>query len=223
MYGGLLTTTSTVPARSSKAVPEVAQAQVDAGAGQVGASPSRGRARPSRRRARAPRGPRRRRPWRWHRSRCRGRRRRGARASTACSIAQPASSSVSGRGTKTPGPTASSTWRKYARPVRCWSGSRRARRATRASYVLGVAVGDLVDEDEPAPVGAEHVREQRLGVVPGLATPTSARRRTASRRGLPPVHCVIPGRRRASRASRSASTAESSTGWRSPSSTASRL
>ena len=45
------------------------------------------------------------------RARCRGRRRPATRARPACSIAQPASSSVSGRGTKTPGPTSSVTCR----------------------------------------------------------------------------------------------------------------
>src|SRR5918994_915546 len=52
----------------------------------------------------------------------------------AASIAAPAVISVSGRGTNTPGPTATSTYRNAALPVRCCSGSRAARRATSASY-----------------------------------------------------------------------------------------
>src|ERR1700722_7074505 len=40
------------------------------------------------------------------------------------SIAQPVITSVSGRGTKTPGPTSSSRYLKYAWPVMCCSGSR---------------------------------------------------------------------------------------------------
>ncbi len=45
------------------------------------------------------------------------------------SMAQPVITSVSGRGTKTPGPTASSVYLKWVRPVMCWSGSRASRRA----------------------------------------------------------------------------------------------
>ena len=110
MYGGLQITTSTVPARSSKAVGHVAEPQVDAGAGQVALGPGVGGrveldgVHPG---AAAPR---RRPPWRSRPSPVHEvdhDRLRPARA--ACSIAQPASSSVSGRGTKTPGPTASST------------------------------------------------------------------------------------------------------------------
>src|ERR687897_1826445 len=52
----------------------------------------------------------------------------------AASIAAPAVISVSGRGTNTPGPTATSTYRNAARPVRWCSCSRAARRATSASY-----------------------------------------------------------------------------------------
>src|SRR3984885_15266626 len=40
------------------------------------------------------------------------------------SMAQPVITSVSGRGTKTPGPTSSSRYLKYAWPVMCCSGSR---------------------------------------------------------------------------------------------------
>ena len=46
----------------------------------------------------------------------------------AISTPQPASTSVSGRGTNTPGPTARSRCRNGAVPVRCCSGTRRARR-----------------------------------------------------------------------------------------------
>ena len=44
------------------------------------------------------------------------------------SIAQPVITSVSGRGTNTPGPTSSSRYLKYAWPVMCCSGSRFSRR-----------------------------------------------------------------------------------------------
>ena len=224
MYGGLLTTTSTVPARSSKAVGEVAEPQVDAGAGQVdrrvavGALVHLDRVHP---RAGHLVGDA---PSRWRPSRCRGRRPPARRDALACSTAQPASSSVSGRGTKTPGPTTSSTWRKWALPVRCCSGSRAARRATRASYAA-------------ASLGRRRRRRARAGRgrcrargpaasrrrPRGLATPASARRRTASASEVAAPHGVTHGPTAASRASRSASTAESRTGWRSPSSTASRL
>ena len=53
--------------------------------------------------------------------------------SASASMAQPVITSVSGRGTKTPGPTSTSTRRKWARPVRCCSGTRSARRATSRS------------------------------------------------------------------------------------------
>src|SRR5712692_8469401 len=51
-------------------------------------------------------------------------------------MAQPVITSVSGRGTKTPGPTSSSVYRKWVSPVMCWSGSRASRRAT-SSQNLG--------------------------------------------------------------------------------------
>ena len=57
----------------------------------------------------------------------------GSSASRARSTAQPATSSVSGRGTKTPGPTYSCTWRKPVEPVRCCNGSRATLRASSAS------------------------------------------------------------------------------------------
>src|SRR5690606_14914578 len=49
-------------------------------------------------------------------------------------LAQPASNSVSGRGTNTPGPTANSRCPNPAVPVRCWSGTRCARAATNWRY-----------------------------------------------------------------------------------------
>src|SRR5262249_33158395 len=52
------------------------------------------------------------------------------------SIAQPVMTSVSGRGTNTPGPTSSSTYLKQAVPMMCCSGSRASRRAT-SSQNLG--------------------------------------------------------------------------------------
>ena len=112
MYGGLATTTSTVPSRSGNAVGHVALPQVDPGAGEVahrpavgalveldGVHPGLGHLGGDRQRdgtgpgaevdddgfAAAPRA-----------------------TARAASTAQPASTSVSGRGTKTPGPTASS-------------------------------------------------------------------------------------------------------------------
>src|SRR6266699_2696063 len=52
------------------------------------------------------------------------------------SSAHPVMTSVSGRGTKTPGPTSRSRYLKYAVPVMCCSGSRASRRAT-SSQNLG--------------------------------------------------------------------------------------
>ena len=51
----------------------------------------------------------------------------------AASMAAPATSSVSGRGTKTPAPTASATLRNQTRPVRCCTGVPAQRSATNCS------------------------------------------------------------------------------------------
>ena len=157
-----------VPSRSSNAVGDVAEAQVDAGAGEVALGPGVGA--PRRAPPRAPRRP-------GTSSATPGDRagagaqvdHHGAAPSSArarCSIAQPASTSVSGRGTNTPGPTASSRWRKPAPPVRCWSGSRAARRATRASYALAPGRRRRRRRATAAAASsAEHVRQQLVGVV----------------------------------------------------------
>ena len=84
------------------------------------------------------------------------------------SIASCATTSVSGRGTNTPGPTRSSRWRKGATPVMCCSGSRAARRTIellercRGRGVERVAAhhGRL----HRAAAEAEHVPGQQLGV-----------------------------------------------------------
>ena len=111
MYGGLATTTSTVPSSSAERVGDVAEPEVDAGA-RPGCAAAYANAvvvelDGVHRALRAPRG---RPPARSRPSRC-------TRSTTtgccdlqrvAASIAQPASTSVSGRGTNTPGPTARS-------------------------------------------------------------------------------------------------------------------
>ena len=155
----------------------VALAQVDAGAGQVARRPGVGAPRRARRRGPAPRAPRRRRPWRSRPSRCTGRPRPGARARGPASTAQPASSSVSGRGTKTPGPTASSTWRKPATPVRCCSGSRAARGARPGRRTPRRVRGrHLVDERQPARVVPRTWASSSAASCSGLATPASRSR-----------------------------------------------
>ena len=88
---------------------------------------------------------------------------------------------------------------------------------------LGLLVADVVDEHEPAAVGAEHVGQQGLGV--GLRAGDAGLGQTAYGLGqqVAAPHVNHSWATAARRASRSASTAESMTGWRSPSSTASRL
>ena len=98
-------------------------------------------------------------------------------------------------------------------PVRCWSGSRAARRATRASYSSTAAAATSSTSASRERVDAEDVGEQLCGVVlgagdPGLAQPgggavgepTSGRRSALTRSSA------------SSRAARSASTQESMTG-----------
>ena len=148
--------------------------------------------------------------------------RRRRRADRACSIAHPASSSVSGRGTKTPGPTASSTWRNAAVPVRCCSGSRAARRVEQ-----GVVRAPLPRRRGRRPAAA--CRAARRARAPGGAR-RRARARRRRRRGAAAAASrrawlgrTLSASRAASRAAMSASTQESRTGSRSPSSTWSRL
>ena len=223
MYGGLQVTTSTVPARSSNAVGHVALAQVDPGAGEVAHRPTVRRlveldrvhasaAGTSSAIALATA------PDPVHRSTTTGAPSAHRRH---CSIAQPASSSVSGRGTKTPGPTASSTWRKYAVPVRCCSGSRAARRATSASYSSSAEDATSSTSTSRDRVVPSTCDEQLGSVVVGAGHPGGpqhARWRPAGAVATTD-HCSSAS----SRVARSASMQESRTGWRSPSSTWSRL
>ncbi len=82
-----------------------------------------------------------------------------------------------------------------------------------------VTVGDLVDEHEAAAVDLEDVGQQDLGV--GLGAGDAGVGQPAD--GLGDERAPLHSATAASRASRSASTADSITGWRSPSSTTSRL
>ena len=100
----------------------------------------------------------------------------------ACSIAQPASSSVSGRGTKTPGPTASSTWRKRGRAgqvlERLAGGAAGDQRVVRLGARASVTSST---SGSRAAVGAEDVGEQRRRRRrSGLATPASREPATAA-------------------------------------------
>ena len=77
-------------------------------------------------------------------------------------MAQPVITSVSGRGTNTPGPTSSSRYLKYARPVMCWSGSRFSRRPmSDPEPGVELRVGHRV---QLAALDVVHVRRDDLGV-----------------------------------------------------------
>ena len=208
MYGGLATTTSTGPARSAShpgvGADGVTEPQVD---------PAGGRSASMLRRAQACAGgssstattaggrhlggdrERDRPPSPVHRSTTSGRAAVGQRPAPASSIASPATTSVSGRGTKTPGPTASSRSRNGAPPVRCCSGTRRARAATSSSNRPRGRVGGRHAPRSDAPGRA------RRGVSAEQRGPRAARRRAA--RGWATPACGQPAPRR-SRQRRSA-------------------
>ena len=133
---------------------------------------------------------------RGRRSRCRGRRRRARGRPAQRSIAQPASCSVSGRGTNTPGPTASSRCRNGARPVRCCSGTRSARWSTSAANRAAGLGGHVVEGEQRGARHAEHCGQQQLGVHPrrvdaGLGEPARGAgqqlRVTGTLRSRPPA------------------------------------
>ena len=138
--------------------------------------------------------------------------------------ARSTSSSVSGRGTKTPGPTSSSSPRKYARPVRCCSGTRLGALGDEVRIPLRRL--DPTEDHEPpgladvlaAQVGGEVQGVDRGGLDAGLGEGHGARRRT--RRSATAPHAPATAARRACS---SASTQEPMTASRSPSSTWSRL
>ena len=210
MYGGLQTTTSTVPARSSNGVGHVAEPQVDPGAGQVALGPGVGRRvqldgvhrarghlvgdRPG---DRAGAG-------------ARGRRRPGVsdRGRPARSPSRPAARSRAA-GTKTPGPTSSSTWRKYGGPGQVLQ--RLARGPAGDQGVVRLARrrrGTDSTSGQPAAVGAEHVGEQLGRVVapgwPRPRRPAASAAPTSSSRAASPLERVEPGARgRPRRTSRS--------------------
>ena len=186
------------------------------------APPRRAPARPARRRARAPSGPRRRPPWRSRRSRCTGRRRPGA-ASARRLLDRPAGEQLglgpghedarARRRARRGGSTPCRSGAAAARGPRGGRAARRTPRAPRRARRRPAAAATAV--------GAEDVREQLGGVVlragdAGRAQPRRPPSASTARRG---GHCSSAS----SRAARSASTQESSTGWRSPSSTWSRL
>ena len=235
MYGGLLTTTSTSPSSSAKAVVGVAEHQLDVEP-EVVAVADGPRVRQVGQLDRVDRG-RRHLVLQAQRDRTGpgaqvdhdgGAALRSARSSSS-GTARPATISVSGRGTKTPGPTDSSRWRKAARPVRCCSGTRRARSATSASHGLQPGRGLGAEDHQPAHLagrGAQGVRGQRHGVDVGLL---DAGRRELPR-GRPDRLAQGAGHEAeeswataAMRAASSASTADCTSGSSSPSSTVSRL
>src|SRR3954452_17677938 len=109
----------------------------------------------------------------------------GCRSRSASSIARPATTSVSGRGTKTPGPTASSTVRNGAVPVRCCSGTRRARSATSSSNAaMGRPSTGAPRSTAPAssPRGSPKACAARSSAsAAGVGTPAAESRLRASR------------------------------------------
>ena len=106
---------------------------------------------------------------------------RARRCPASRSSAQPVSCSVSGRGTKTPGPTASSRNRNGARPVRCCSGTRSARWSTSVPNRTATSSGTVDQRQQPAR-GRRRAREASSSSAStrGDSTPASASRRAAS-------------------------------------------
>ena len=222
MYGGLHTTTSTVPARSSKA---------------VAMSPWR-RSTPVPARLRSAQ------PWAPSSSSTACTRASGTSSATARAIApdpvqrstttgasqvaparvdRPAGQQLGLRARhEDPRPDGSSTWRNAAVPVRCCSGSRAARRATSASYrcLLGGRArrrrGRAGRAGRAEHVGEQLARRRARGLRP---RPRAARRRAGRQPRAARGHCSSAS----SRAARSASTHDCEDGPRSPSSTWSRL
>src|SRR3954471_18613444 len=181
MYGGLLTTTSTVAARSSKASAR---------------SPCRSST-PVPARLRVAQ------PWADSSSSTACTRAAGTSSATAlaiapepvprstttgsadpaaCSTAQPARSSVSGRGTNTPGPTSRSTWRKCATPVRCCSGSRPTRRATSTSYCSARGAGTSSTSGSRERSTPSTCASSACASYAGESTPAAVRRAVAAAR-----------------------------------------
>ncbi len=76
------------------------------------------------------------------------------------------SSSVSGRGVNTPGPTVTVTGPSTALPSRCCSGSRAARRATSCDQLLDLLGVHQRLQHQPPARHPDHVRGQQLGVHP---------------------------------------------------------
>ena len=154
-------------------------------------------------------------------SRCTGRRPRLRRLRRCRVDREPGVTSVSGRGTKTPGPTARVSRRKWARPVRCCSGTRVARSSTRPAYPSGSGVAEHHRSAHVRGVRAEGVRGELDGVDLGRGDAGRGQPRgRLAHRGAQVAHrSAIAARRAAS----SASTQDWTTGSRSPSSTVSRL
>ena len=92
------------------------------------------------------------------------------------------SSSVSGRGTNTPGPTSTVTRPSAARPVKCCSGTRAARAAT--SSRNRAAVRALIEDTRTSLLRSTPNRcaTNNSASVRGLGTPASASTCSASRR-----------------------------------------
>ena len=177
-------------ARRVADVADVGRPQLDPAGGEVGdvlARPGPGRVAHLDGDDAARGAPRSRRPGRSRPSRHTGRRpaavpslRPGERGPAA--MAAPATSSVSGRGTNTPGADRSTRSRNGARPVRCCSGTRREPARPPGRRTRGARVcrrrgqpGDLAAGD------AQRVRRQQLGVDPRLGTPASAASRSPGR------------------------------------------
>ena len=141
------------------------------------------------------------------------------------SIAQPASSSVSGRGRKTPGPTCSSSVAERGRAGQVLQGLPAARCCESSSKPACCSASTSSTSESRLRGGPEHVGEQ-LGCVVLRATRRRRRRagggRLAQSRGLGSRRRSLGRGSRAGRL-RSASTQEAITASRSPSSTGSRL
>ena len=197
MYGGLLTTRSTVPSSSGSAELKSPGVQADpaggmrcggGGSARCSARSTAGPAGRPRRRAPAPAAPPGRWPARSRPIRCPDQRQPARRrpSRSAGRSPSPVMTSVSGRGTKTPGPTSSSRYRKYAMPGDVLQRlARLAARDVVPEPRVEVGVGDQV---ELAPGHAVPVRGHQLGVGarrldPCLGQPRRRRWRSRSSAG----------------------------------------
>ncbi len=129
------------------------------------------------------------------------------------SRAHATSSSVSGRGTNAPGPTATSMPPNATEPVRCCSGTRCARDATRSSKTascgsVNASISSRAPRGTPRTWAASSSASVRGEATPASASVRAARTRAGrmdnrstvtrpvSRRTVGPVECWVSGGRR---------------------------